>query len=69
MCVRTGIQAMRAKAISPGPEKKKTNRPGMRACAVSCHARCRCCPPPFCMETPRELFGAFPSREGVPSCR
>lgn len=31
MCVRTGIQAMRAKAISPGPEKKK-NKQARHAC-------------------------------------
>ena len=30
MCVRTGIQAMRAKAISPGPEKK--NKQARHAC-------------------------------------
>ena len=67
MCVRTGIQAMRAKAISPGPEKK--NKQARHACVRGVMRAAAAALPPFCMETPRELFGAFPSREGVPSCR
>ena len=35
MCVRTGIQAMRAKAISPGPEKKKQT--GQACVRARCH--------------------------------
>ena len=35
MCVRTGIQAMRAKAISPGPEEKKQT--GQACVRARCH--------------------------------